>query len=71
MPFKTRNEGSERQGRKRKQLLDDIKDTRGYWKLKAESLDGTLCRNYFGRVYNKLSEASKLLSWSSFWTHVL
>jgi hypothetical protein len=28
-----------RQGRKRKQLLDDLKETRGYWKLKEETLE--------------------------------
>ena len=27
-----------RQGRKRKQLLDDLKETRRYWKLKDEKL---------------------------------
>ena len=29
-------------GRRRKQLLDDVKEKRGYWKLKEEALDGTL-----------------------------
>jgi len=28
-----------RRGRIRKQLLDDLKETRGYWKLKDEALD--------------------------------
>jgi len=27
-----------RRGRRRKQLLDDIKETRGYWKLKQDSV---------------------------------
>ena len=30
-----------RQWRRDKQLLDDVKETRGYWKLKAEALDST------------------------------
>ena len=31
-----------RRGRRRKQLLNDLKETRGYWKLKEEALDSTL-----------------------------
>jgi hypothetical protein len=31
-----------RRGIMRKQLLDDLKETRGYWKLKEETLDHTL-----------------------------
>jgi hypothetical protein len=41
-----------RRGRKRKQLLDDLKERRGYWKLKAEALDGTLNRTCFGRGFS-------------------
>ena len=33
-----------RRGRKRKQLLDDVKETRGYCKLKDEALDRTVWR---------------------------
>jgi hypothetical protein len=33
-----------RQGRRRKQLLDDLKKTRVHWKLKEETLDRTLLR---------------------------
>jgi hypothetical protein len=40
-----------RRGRRRKQLLDDLKEKRRYWKLKEESLDRTLCRTRFGRGY--------------------
>jgi hypothetical protein len=32
-----------------KQLLDDIKETRGFWKLKEEALDRTVWRTGFGR----------------------
>ena len=28
-----------RRGRRDKQILDDVKETRGYWKLKEEALD--------------------------------
>jgi hypothetical protein len=31
-----------RQGKRRKQLLNNVKETRGYWKLKEEALDCTL-----------------------------
>jgi hypothetical protein len=40
-----------RRGRRRKQLLDDHKETRGYWKLKEEALDRTMWRTHFGRRY--------------------
>ena len=36
-------------GRKRKTLLDDLKDKRGYSYLKEEALDRTMWRNSFGR----------------------
>jgi hypothetical protein len=38
-----------RRGRRRKQLLDDLKDTRRYWKLKEATLDRTVWRTRFGR----------------------
>jgi hypothetical protein len=37
-----------RRGRRRKQLLDDLKETTGYWKLKEEALDRALCETRFG-----------------------
>ena len=40
-----------RRGRRRKQILDDVKKTRGYWKSKEEALDLTLRRTRFGRSY--------------------
>jgi len=33
--------------RRRSQLLDDLKETRGYWELKEEALDRTLWRTVF------------------------
>ena len=38
-----------RRGGRRKQLLDGIKEKRGYWKLKEEALDRILWRTRFGR----------------------
>jgi hypothetical protein len=40
-----------RRGRRRKQVLDDLKEKRRYWKLKEEALDRTLRRTRFGRGY--------------------
>jgi hypothetical protein len=36
-------------GRRRKKLLDDLKERRGYSHLKEEALDRTMWRNRFGR----------------------
>ena len=38
-----------RQGRRLKQIVDDFKETGGYWKLKEEALDRTVWRTGFGR----------------------
>jgi hypothetical protein len=40
-----------RQGRRCKQLLDVLKEKRGYWKLKEEALDSSVWRTHFGRGY--------------------
>jgi hypothetical protein len=40
-----------RRERRRKQLLDDLKEKRRYWKLKGKALDKTLWRSRFGRGY--------------------
>ena len=37
-----------RRGRRRRKLLDDLKDRRGYSHLKDEALDRTMWRNRFG-----------------------
>jgi hypothetical protein len=38
-------------GRRRKKLLDDLKDRRGYSHLKDEALDRTMWRNRFRRGF--------------------
>jgi hypothetical protein len=38
-------------GRRRKQLLHDLKENRGYCKLREEALDRTVWRTGFGRGY--------------------
>jgi hypothetical protein len=40
-----------RQGRRRRKLLDDLKEKRGYSHLKGESLDRTMWRARFGRGF--------------------
>jgi hypothetical protein len=40
-----------RRGKRRKQLLDVLKEKRSYWKLKEEALDRTLWRTRFVRGY--------------------
>jgi len=44
-------EVTERRGRRIKHQVDDLKETRGYTKLKEEALDRSLCRTGFGRGY--------------------
>ena len=39
------------QGRRRKKLLDDLKDRRGYSHLKEEALDRNMWRDSFGRGF--------------------
>jgi hypothetical protein len=41
-------EVTRRRGRRRKKLLDGLKDRRGYSHLKKEALDRTMWRNRFG-----------------------
>ena len=41
-------EVTRRRGRRRKKLLDELKDRRGYSHLKEEALDWSMCRNHFG-----------------------
>ena len=44
-------EVARRRGRRRKKLLDDLKDRRGYCQLMEEALDRTVWRNRFGRGF--------------------
>jgi hypothetical protein len=40
-----------RRGRKRRKLLDDVKERRGYSQLKEDALDRTMWRACFGRGF--------------------
>jgi hypothetical protein len=48
---KGRMEVTGRRGRRRRMLLDDLKDRRGYCHLKKEAVDRTICRAGFGRGF--------------------
>jgi hypothetical protein len=43
-----------RHGRRHKQLLDEFKKTRGYWKFTEKAPDCTMLRSCFGRGYRTL-----------------
>ena len=44
-------EVTRRRGSRRKKLLDDLKERRGYCHLKEEALDRTMWMNRFGRRF--------------------
>jgi hypothetical protein len=43
-----------RRGRKRRKLLDDLKERRGYSYLKEEALDRSMWRAVFGREFGSV-----------------
>jgi hypothetical protein len=43
-----------RRGRRRRKLLDDLKERRGFSHLKEEALDRTMWRAGFGRSYGSV-----------------
>jgi len=43
-----------RRGRRRKQLLDDLKGREGYWIMKEEALDRSLWWSLFGWDYGRV-----------------
>jgi len=43
---------TERLQRRRKQLQDDVKESRGYWKLSEEAVDRAVWRTGFGKRLN-------------------
>jgi hypothetical protein len=47
-------EVTERRGRRRRKLLDDLKERRGYSHLKEEALDRTMWRARFGRGFGSV-----------------
>ena len=51
-----------RRGRRRKQLLDVLKETIEYCKLKAEALDDTVWRTRFGRCFGRYERTNELIN---------
>jgi hypothetical protein len=47
--------GTRRRGRRRTQLLDDLKEARRYCKLKEEAQEHTVWRSQFGRGYGPVA----------------
>ena len=47
-------EVTRRRGRRRKKLLDNLKDRRGYCQMKEEALDRTVWRSRFGRGFGSV-----------------
>jgi hypothetical protein len=57
-----------RWGRRRKELLYDLKEKRGYWKWKEVTLDHTLWRTCFGRGYGPvIREKTKWINLCQSW----
>jgi hypothetical protein len=56
-------EGMERRRIRRKQLLGDLKEGRGYWNLKEEALDRTVWRTRFGRSYGPVVRETSWWRW--------
>jgi hypothetical protein len=52
---------TKRRGRRRKQLLDDLKEARRYWNMKEEAQDGTLWRTQFGKGYGPVARQTTTL----------
>ena len=51
------------QGRRRKKLLDDLKDRRGYCHLKEEALDRNMWRDRFGRGFETVVRQATAWWW--------
>jgi hypothetical protein len=49
----------ERRGRRRKKLPDDLKEIKGCWKLKEDTLDFTFWRSRFGKGYGPVVRQTK------------
>jgi hypothetical protein len=56
-------------GRRRKQLLEDVKETSGYWAYIGETLDHTQCKTRFWRDYGPVvrQNAEWIDEWMNEW----
>ena len=62
-------EVTRRRGRRRKKLLDDLKDRRGYSHLKEEALDRTMWRHRFGGGFGPVVRQNT--EWMNEWMNEL
>jgi len=54
--------------KRRKKLLDDLKERRGYPNLKEEALDRTMWRVRFGRGFGPVvRQTAKWMKWADLW----
>jgi hypothetical protein len=62
-----------RRGIRRKQLLDDLKEKRRYWKLKEEALGRTVWRTRFGRGYGPVvrQTAERMNIYTSIYIYIM
>lgn len=60
---------TERGGRRHKKLLDGLKEIGGYGKLKEETLDCTLWKTHFWRVYGPV--VRQTAKWLNEWILIL
>jgi hypothetical protein len=51
-----------RQGRRRRKLLDDLKERRGYSHLKEDALDRTMWRARFGRGFGHVRQTTECMN---------
>ena len=58
-------EVTRRRGRRRRKLLDDLKDRRGYSHLKEEALDRTMWRNRFREGFGPVARLNELMNYES------
>jgi hypothetical protein len=60
-------EGMGRRGRRRRQLLDDLRGTKRYWKLKAGVLPRSVWRTRFGRGHRPVVRQARWWWWWWWW----
>jgi len=61
-------EGKRRRWRRGKQILDERKEKRRYWKLMMAVLDSILCRTGFGRGCGHVIQTTWWWWWWWWWT---
>jgi hypothetical protein len=59
-----------RRGRRRRKLLDDLKERKGYFHLKEESLDRSMWRARFGKGFGPVvRQTTKLTNYRIFYAY--